>query len=195
MVNPSKRSRAGFTLVEILVALVLIGLLVGALVPSVLNQLGRGDTNRAIEDLSAIENAVRSFRVDVRRWPGDLDDLVIQPVISPAPPADTALVGQGGYTAGLLQQWNGPYLERVTLTPTDETLASPNGGTIRSNFTTVTAAGQPSYLAVEVVDLALDQIEEIDQVVDNGDGQSSGRIRWTLSGSDYTMQYLAVALN
>jgi general secretion pathway protein G len=172
---------------EILVALVLIGLLVGALVPTVLNQLGRGDTSRAIEDLAAIENGIRSFRVDVRRWPGDIEDLQVLPTMTA--PADAALAGQGAYTPGLLGQWNGPYVERLTLNAGNN-VVMPIGGTIGGAITTVA-----NHATLSVTGLADDQIAEIDAVIDNGDGQTTGRIRWTGTAGSSTMQYLAVSLN
>src|SRR5687767_7213960 len=97
--------RGGFTLLEILVALVLIGLLVGTLVPTVMSNVGRGELNRVHEDLEAINTAAKTFRVDVQRWPGDLEDVVVQPGA-----ADSVLTG-GVYPGGLLTKWAGPYLE------------------------------------------------------------------------------------
>lgn len=181
MVYASKRARAGFTLVEILVALVLIGLLVGALVPAVLNQLGRGDTSRAVEDLASVENAIRAFRVDVRRWPGDHDDLMVLPELA----NDTALATQPGYTEGLLGNWNGPYLERLTLNE-DEELVLPLGGTVLSNFVLL-----DDHVTIEVVGLSIDQIEDINQAVDAGGDGQTGRIRWSGVTED-TLRFLAV---
>jgi hypothetical protein len=69
-------------------------------------------------------------------------------------------------------------------------VAMPNGGTITGAITTVA-----NHATLSVTGLADDQINELDAVLDNGDGQSAGRIRWTGTPGASTMQYLAVSLN
>jgi type II secretion system protein G len=80
--NMRKRTpgaRGGFTLIEVLVTLVLIALLVGVIVPSVINQLGAGEPTRVAQDLEAVRSGVKLFRVDVRRFPHTPEQLVIAP--------------------------------------------------------------------------------------------------------------------
>ena len=169
------RRTGGFTLLEILVALVLIGLLAGALVPTVVNQLGRGETNRLVEDLTAVEEASKSFRVDVQRWPGGLRNLVTQPTAS-----DVSLTG-ATYPAGLVSRWRGPYLEQGSI-PGD-TIVTSGGGVILPTFSSV-AWGGTNFLTVKVKGITQESARAVRMVID-GDtavAASSGRVRWRSGG-------------
>ena len=182
---PARRARAGFTLLEILVALVLIGLLVGTLVPAVLNQLGKGEVNRVVEDLNGISVAAKSFRVDVQRWPGDLEDLT-----SAISSTDTAFPS-GSYPAGVFAKWAGPYLEGVVVAD-GGTLSSASGAVISDNFVSKTLGSQP-YLSVEVTGLTTEMMEQISTAVDGDtnltDSDLGGRVRAVSS----TLVYLAAS--
>lgn len=177
----------GFTLLEVLVALTLIALLVGALAPTVLNQLDRGEENRVVEDLRAVENGAKMFRVDVRRWPGDVEDLT------------TAVSGtdtdfdSNAYPAGLISQWNGTYLEGV-LVADGGTLSTGGGGTIQDDFVSKTLGGD-TYLSIEVTNLTTSTIEAISLAVDGDtdvtDTDAGGRVR----SDSGTLVYLAVPVN
>jgi general secretion pathway protein G len=87
--------RRGFTLVELLVVLAILGLLVGLVGPQVMKTLGSSKTKTAriqLEDLSA---ALDIYRLEVGRYPTTNDGL-------------QALVEN---TAGT-PNWNGPYLKK-----------------------------------------------------------------------------------
>jgi type II secretion system protein G len=174
-ITKGMRSTSGFTLLEILVALVLIGLLAGALVPTVVNQLGRGETNRLVEDLTAIEGASKSFRVDVQRWPGGLRNLVTQPSTS-----DVSLTG-ATYPSALISRWRGPYLERGSI-PGD-TIVTAGGGVILPTFTSV-AWGGTNFFTVKVKGITQENARAARLVMD-GDtavAATSGRVRWKTGG-------------
>jgi prepilin-type N-terminal cleavage/methylation domain-containing protein len=151
-------SRAGFTLLEILVALALIGLLAGALVPTVLNQLGKGESNRFVEDLRSVGEATKSFRTDVSRWPGGLSQLV-------QTPASGATDVQGNVIPAVaLTRWSGPYLERSSL-QSGGTLTTAAGANIQANFQPVSWRGTP-YLAIRVAGVTQAQARAVSLIVD-----------------------------
>lgn len=69
--------RGGFTLVEIMVVVVIIGLLATMVGPSVFNALFRSNIQVAKSDISSIAEAVRMYRLDNSgRLPESLEELV-----------------------------------------------------------------------------------------------------------------------
>lgn len=85
---------AGFTLIEMLVVLVILGLLAGVVGPNVLNQLGGAKTKTAKVQIKDLEQAAEMFKLDVGRYPSAGEGLA-------------ALVDKPGNADG----WNGPYLK------------------------------------------------------------------------------------
>lgn len=189
-----RAGRAGFTLLEILVALVLIGLVVGALVPTVVNQLSRGEVTRVADDLGTISTAAQAFRVDVNRYPGDLDDLVM--TLTTGSGGDTD-VDAAAYPPGLASRWMGPYLEIGGLRA-GNTLPTGLGGAVQNAFARTPWNGQ-NYLTVKVAGIAQTDAQAISQSVD-GDAEvaatseQAGQVRWKAGNGSApdTLLFLAV---
>jgi general secretion pathway protein G len=72
-----RRGIEGFTLIEIMVVVVIIGLLVGIVAPNVIGQLGRAEVERARADLDRISTALDLFRIDHFRYPTEDEGLEI----------------------------------------------------------------------------------------------------------------------
>jgi len=89
---------AGFTLVEMLVVLAIIGLIVGLVAPRVFNQLSGAKVRTAHIQIESFRNAIDLFFLDVGRYPTTSEGL-------------TALVAR---PAGI-GTWGGPYLKNPTL--------------------------------------------------------------------------------
>ena len=85
--SPSQNSR-GFTLIEIMIVIVIIGILGAFIVPKI---MGRPDEARIIaakQDIAAISQALKLYKLDNMRYPSTeqgLQALVKKPVIAPAP--------------------------------------------------------------------------------------------------------------
>lgn len=74
--NRERRARGGFTLIEILLVVAIIGLLATLVTVSVPRHLERARLNRARADIRAIGVAIQSYYMDMGRFPGSLEDLV-----------------------------------------------------------------------------------------------------------------------
>jgi general secretion pathway protein G len=85
----------GFTLVEILIVVVIIGLLASLVGPQLFKKVGSSRQKTAMAQMALIETALKTFRLDVGRYPTTeegLRILVVQP--------------EG------MRFWDGPYLEK-----------------------------------------------------------------------------------
>src|SRR5437016_14060042 len=64
----SSRPR-GFTLLELLVVVVIIGLLVGYVAPRYFGQVGKSEVTTAKAQIDALEKALDQYRLDTGRYP------------------------------------------------------------------------------------------------------------------------------
>ncbi len=102
--------RKGFTLIEVLVTTVVIGVLAAVVIPAVTQQAVSGDPIRVVEDFGNIASGIERFNVDLKpRSPGDIEDLVNRP--SNSSTNDIAVDGTA-YTAVDIASWNGPYVNK-----------------------------------------------------------------------------------
>lgn len=186
MIQNHVRSREGFTLIEILVALILIALLLGAVVPAVMNQVTKGDTNRVLEDLDAVSTGAQMFRMDVRRWPSELEHLVTKISTSDNMLAD----GGGTFTTGMVNRWDGAYLDGVTITASATTLMTGGEGEIQNAFSTAFPFNSETYLSIIVSNLPESQRTSLDVAVDGSADPLNGRVR--VSGTE--LYYLATPI-
>lgn len=89
-------SDAGFTLLELLVVMVIIGLLAGFVGPRYFSQIGKSEAKTAHAQLNALEQALDQYRLDVGHYPSTEQGLTALTV----KPADES-------------KWNGPYLKKA----------------------------------------------------------------------------------
>ncbi len=201
----ARTARAGFTLVEVLVTLVLIALLVGVIVPSVIGQLDRGDPTRIMGDLEGVRSGAKMFRIDVKRYPSNLEQLVVDPcdrtgpidctdawgLLDPDLTADDALPS-GDINANLLERWAGPYVEGLDIDDTG-VIETALGGQIAAAFTTA-ALGGVDYLVVQVNGLTESDIARIDGEFDD-DVVTTGRVQVTGVDPAAVLNFYAIPLN
>jgi general secretion pathway protein G len=110
MMNKPTARQGGFSLVEILVVLVIMGLLISIVAPTVLNRADDARVQKVYADFKAIETALKIYRLDNYVYPTSeqgLEALVEKSAIDPEPRNFKA----GGYLAELpLDPWGRPYL-------------------------------------------------------------------------------------
>jgi general secretion pathway protein G len=90
-----RRGEGGFTLLEMLVVLAIMGLLAAIIAPQVLKYLGSSRSQTAKVQIQNIDAALQLFRLDVGRFPTQEEGL-------------SAMVTAPPTAAG----WNGPYLQK-----------------------------------------------------------------------------------
>ena len=85
---PLRVTEQGFTLLEIMVVVVIIGLLVAAVAPQFIRNIDTAEITRARQDLRSIETSLNLYRLDNFRYPTTsegLDALVTNPGENSAP--------------------------------------------------------------------------------------------------------------
>jgi general secretion pathway protein G len=92
----AKRRGAGFTLLELLVVIVIIGLLAAYVGPKYFAQLGKSEITVARAQIEAFEKSLDTYRLDVGRYPTSEEGLA---ALMSAP-------------QGAGAKWNGPYLKK-----------------------------------------------------------------------------------
>ncbi len=100
--HPSRNGEKGFTLIEVLVVLAIIGLIMGLAAPRVLSYLSSSKEKAAHLQIQSLSAALELYYLDMGRYPNSdegLQALMVKPATQAA-------------------SWNGPYLKGQTL-PSD----------------------------------------------------------------------------
>lgn len=91
-----KQKQTGFTLLELLVVMVIIGLLAGYVAPRYFAQVGKSEVKVARAQIDALDKALETYRLDVGRYPTTEQGLA---ALNSAPSG--------------VAKWQGPYLKKA----------------------------------------------------------------------------------
>jgi len=109
-INAMNSNQKGFTLIELMVVIVILGILAGVVVPRIMDNPDKARVAKAKHDITALEGALDVYRLDNFIYPTTdqgLESLVSQPGGDPAPANWKA----GGYIKKLKKDpWGHDYL-------------------------------------------------------------------------------------
>lgn len=104
-----KGSNRGFTLIEIMVVVVILGILASMIVPKIMGRPEQAKIVKAKQDILAIENALDLYKLDNSTYPTNdqgLSALVSKPTTDPIPDNWKS----GGYLKAIpVDPWGHPY--------------------------------------------------------------------------------------
>ncbi len=90
-----RSKNSGFTLLELLVVMVIIGLLAGYVGPKYFEQIGKSETKTARAQIDSLGKALDQYRIEVGQYPSTEQGLA---ALNKNPTNDT--------------KWSGPYLKK-----------------------------------------------------------------------------------
>jgi len=109
---------SGFTLLELLVVMVIIGLLAGFVAPRYFAQVGKSQVKAARAQIDALDKALEQYRIDVGHLPTSEQGLA---ALNAQPPGE--------------QNWAGPYLKKeVPLDPWGSAYLYAEPGTHNNDY-------------------------------------------------------------
>lgn len=121
-------AEAGFTLIEILLVVAIIGMMAAVAAVNLGGQMGKAQVNAAKSSISAIRLAVGRYEVDTGKYPSSLQNLI---------------------TKGSEKGWNGPYLERAEQGLPKDPWDNDFQYSVQGNQFTVVSAGPDGAFGTE----------------------------------------------
>ena len=197
----SRKRRFGFTLVEVLVTTVVIGVLAAVVLPALARQTSAADPARLSSDLNNIKMGIEVFSQNMRPdYPGDLEDLVNAPGASDQG-ADGAI-----YPTANLTDWKGPYVAQalpVVTTGTGSTSWNAGAAGFFENdiqicdlaFAAIcnSVSTTSQFITVQMNGLTATEAKATDTMLDGAESATGGMFRYETSGTPayyYTIPYL-----
>lgn len=186
MGNRRALRRSGFTLVEVVVTMVIIGALAAVLIPTIFSRTKVARADAIIGELSNLESAMQLYRSDVGRYPYRLDYLyklptsfipIIHPNLKDACFVDLSSTNSAKY--------RGPYINRPIPILDEVNLARyvlPTGDSVKAILSVNSNFQGQRVINLEVTGPELDVAQIMDVKVDGVAGASTGKLQYTDNG-------------
>ena len=118
-----KPTEAGYTLLELLVVLAIIGTLIGLVAPRLIGQVDKSQVIAAQSQARTLRLALDSFRLDTGRYPSAQEGLAVLST----PPANDNGSWFGPYLEGALPNdpWKKPYIYQPPIAMENGRMSSP----------------------------------------------------------------------
>jgi general secretion pathway protein G len=104
------KTEKGFTLIELMVVLVILGIMVTAVVLRIGDEPDKARVLKAKSDIKTLETALKMYKIDNGYYPSveqGLESLIYEPTVGKLPNN----YKEGGYIEGLpLDPWGNPYI-------------------------------------------------------------------------------------
>ncbi len=114
MSKSNRRRGRGFTIIEVLVIITIMGIIAAVVVPRLFGRIGQSRQAKAMSDASSIATTVNTFLIDMGKLPdtGNLDFLMT----APSGVSGTSGTWRGPYlnnNEALIDPWGNAYIIRV----------------------------------------------------------------------------------
>lgn len=201
-----RHREGGFTLVEVLVTVLILGLLAAVVFPVVADRISSADPVKASNDFANIRTGVELFQLDVRTsLPGDMEDLTQQ--IQAAGGGGDANVAGTNYSTGETNKWDGPYIDAAVATTSPGAVAVTTGfeasilnGIRLFNSASTTANAVPAtttgdFATLRITGLGTTEFTRLNEEIDGANEsnpEEDGRLRFFTGGTVDTTYFLAV---
>jgi prepilin-type N-terminal cleavage/methylation domain-containing protein len=112
------RHEAGFTLIELMITIAIIGILAAIAIPNFISYREKSKIASAESELKAIQMAIMDLVLDTNKWPNGIDAGIVDDDCSSSEldnlrdPEAGLLATDGGFP-----DWAGPYLEEIPIDP------------------------------------------------------------------------------
>ncbi|VAW87461.1 General secretion pathway protein G [hydrothermal vent metagenome] len=106
VMNQTSRQK-GFTLIEVMIVVVILGILAAVVIPQVMDRPDQANITKAKQDIRTLEGALKLYRLDNHKYPAT--DAGLEALISK--PSGAAAWKEGGYIERLPKDpWGQNYL-------------------------------------------------------------------------------------
>ncbi len=171
----NKTRFAGFSMVEVLVALAIIAVLAAVMIPALNSKLRDSRQSAIAQTLNGIALGMAEYKKAMGRYPGQLNLLADNPV------ASSRDVCGALTAASSTALWRGPYISRDFSTNGmpmgDGRILSP----VRRSPVTVSSSGTIAFVLIDVTGVETDIATDLENLFDGVTDVAAGTIRYTSS--------------